>query len=191
MASPSATSPSATSSSATPTPTTPTRESKVRTAFEIVGILAAIAAAIIGFLTLLTTINQAAVSTAKITDPAALADPNNCTYQTTVKGFRMSGETKLLHGDALWVLLSPDGSPSFYITSDRAVTKASGPWSINLTDVGDPTDKPGEGYYTFLVVSADPSGSSEILKAYQAGNGELDHLPNGVNVMTTGCAKRK
>jgi hypothetical protein len=172
------------------------------TALEIVGVaaaiaatIAAIAATIVAFYSWRTseegldlTKEQTAISTATIKSPNALADPNNCTYRTTVDGFRLSGEATMLHGDALWVLLSPIGSPSFYIMSDHLVTKSSGPWSIDVSDIGDPKDEPGSEY-TFLILSADPGGSAEILRAYQEGDGKLKQIPNNVRVMTTGCAK--
>lgn len=174
------------------------------TVLEIVGVAAAIAAAIaaiaatiVAFYSWRTseegldfTKEQTAISTATIKSPDALADPNNCTYQTTVDGFRLSGEATMLHGDALWVLLSPIGSPSFYIMSDHLVTKSSGSWSIDVSDIGDPKDESGSEY-TFLILSADPGGSAEILRAYQEGDGTLKQIPNNVRVMTTGCAKRK
>jgi hypothetical protein len=104
-------------------------------------------------------------------------------------GFQLSGTTKLLHGDVLWVLFSGSNSPLF-VVSGEPVARSSGHWSIDLSDVGSTEDKQ-HAVYTFWVVSANPSGTQSILYAHEHNDGKLTQLPPGVDQMTTGCAQRK
>jgi hypothetical protein len=131
-----------------------------------------------------------ALSTATITDPLDLADPANCSYRTGRKGFRLHGEATMLADEKLWVLTSPDDSPSFRITTNEPIAVTQNhDWSVDTDNVGDATD-PSGAQFTFLVVRANYDGSALLQRAYYTGE-KIDQLPSGVNVMTTGCAERK
>jgi hypothetical protein len=164
-------------------------ESRGTRVIAVIGAATGIVATIISAFALFFTWTQAAVSTAKITYPDALRHPADCTFETTVDGFQLSGTTKLLHGDVLWVLFSGSNSP-LYVMSGEPVARSSGHWSIPLTDVGSTEDKQ-HAVYTLWVVSANPSGNQSILDAHEHTDGKLKQLPPGVNPMTTGCAQRK
>jgi hypothetical protein len=164
-------------------------ESKTTKTIAIVGAVTGILGTIISAFALYLTWTQAEVSTAKITSPDAMRNPADCSFQTGVEGFRLSGTTKLLHGDVLWVLFSGSNSP-MYMMSGEPVARSTGHWSKDLSDVGSTEDKQG-ALYTLWVVSANPSGSQKMLDAYEHSEGKLSELPPGVALMTTGCAQRK
>ena len=73
----------------------------------------------------------------------------------------------MLDDEQLWVLASPDDSPSFRITTNEPITVTQNhDWSVNTDNLGDSTD-PSGAQFTFLVVRANDNGSALLQRAYQ------------------------